>query len=329
VLKAAAGEQVLILDHSGGFSLRELRKHLPEASISKYFDFWDINEKGLPVDLMYLDGCETLPEAKNQLLGILSAAIRVGGDVQEKVLRHRLSTFLKERGSEPDAELRNILEYFDCGDPFQKKLYEKLFDVFDNMEGITSVKTGWEQFFKNSKPIIIVSSSDDSVNKSTHIMDMLLSSLYSYKQHRPDERLTVVIDEVEDHYIASGSPIDIMLRKGGKHGLTLLLASQEFSVEKDCLGKLIGNCKTLVFFRPKNDNLRDIAKLTGFDTSTLAGLEQGECVAVGNFESTSDGRNKYVALIGRTYIHEDDDSESTDAGEADDDTPDNYIGTVR
>ncbi|MBR4628571.1 MAG: hypothetical protein IKO47_12930 [Ruminococcus sp.] len=333
VLKAATGEKVLILDHSGGFSLRELRKHLPERTISKYFDSWDINEKGLPVDLMNLDGCETLPEAKNQLLGILSAAIRVGGDVQEKVLRRRLSTFLKERGSEPDAELRDILDYLDCGDPFQKKLFEKLFDVFDSMEGIAPIKNDWEQFFKNSKPIIVVSASDDSVNKSTHLLDMLLASLYSYKQHRPDERLTVVIDEVEDHYIASGSPIDIILRKGGKHGLTLLLASQEFSVDKDNLGKLIGNCKTIVFFRPKNDNLKEIARITGFDTSTLAGLEQGECIAVGNFESTFDGKSKHIALIGRTYVTAEDDEDSSDNEEDDSDNddsvPDNYVGTTR
>ena len=325
VQKAQAGEQVVIFDHSNGLSLRELRKHLPESAISKYVSFWDINERGLPVDLMNLDGCATLPEAKNQLLGILSAAIRVTGDVQEKILRRRLSTFLKERGSEPDAELRDILDYLDCGDPFQKKLYEKLFDVFDSMDGFVSAKTGWDMFLKNRKPIVVISASDDSVRKSTHIFDMLLASLYSYKQRIPDDRLTVVIDEVEDHFISAGSPIDIMLRKGGKHGFTLLLASQEFSGEKDCLGKLIGNCETLVFFRSKNDNLKEIARITHFDTSTLAGLEQGECIAVGNFSSSFDGKNKHIALKGRTYTHEDID----DNDDSDDDIPDNYIGTMR
>ncbi|SFW45076.1 hypothetical protein SAMN02910280_2624 [Ruminococcus flavefaciens] len=304
VLKAKAGEKVLIFDHTGGFSMRELSKHLPESVISKYFSFLDINKQGLPVDLMNLDGCESLPDAKNQLIGILSAALRVTGDVQEKVLRRRLSAFLKESGNKPDAELRDILGYLDIGDPIQKKLYEKLYDVFDNLDGNEQVKASWDKFFGNTKQIVVISASDDSVHKSTHVMDMLLSSLYSFKQRYPDEKLTLVIDEVSDHFIAAGSPIDIMLRKGGKFGFTLLLASQEFSLEKDSLGRLIGNAGTLIFFRPKSDTLKDVSKITGIDSSTLAGLEQGECVAVGNFCDSFEGKNKYVVLIGRTYTQE-------------------------
>lgn len=270
--------------------MRELSKHLPESVISKYFSFWDINKQGLPVDLMNLDGCESLPDAKNQLIGILSAALRVTGDVQEKVLRRRLSAFLKESGNKPDAELRDILGYLDIGDPIQKKLYEKLYDVFDNLDGNEQVKASWDKFFGNTKPIVVISASDDSVHKSTHLMDMLLSSIYSFKQRNPDDKLTVVIDEVSDHFIGAGSPIDIMLRKGGKFGFTLLLASQEFSLEKDSLGRLIGNAGTLIFFRPKSDTLKDVSKITGIDSSTLAGLEQGECVAVGNFCDSFEGK---------------------------------------
>lgn len=305
VLKAKSGEKVLIFDHTGGFSTRELSKHLPESVISKYFSFWDLNRQGLPVDFMNLDCCENLPDAKNQLLGILSSGIRITGEVQEKVLRRRLSTFLKEHGNEPDAELRDILGYLDMGDPIQKKLYEKLYDVFDSIEACEQAKVGWDKFFGNTKQIVVISASDDSVHKSTHVMDMLLSSLYSFKQRYPDEKLSLIIDEVSDHFIAAGSPIDIMLRKGGKFGFTLLLASQEFSLDKDSLGKLIGNCGTLIFFRPKSDALKDVSKITGIDTSTLAGLEQGECVAVGNFCDSFEDKNKYVTLIGRTYTLED------------------------
>ncbi|MBO4414753.1 MAG: hypothetical protein J5824_02085 [Lachnospiraceae bacterium] len=304
VLKAKNDEKVLIFDHTGGYLKRELSKHLPESVLSEHFSFWDINQQGLPVDLMNLDGCENLPEAKNQLMGILSAALRINGELQEKVLRRRLSTFLKERANDPDVELRDILGYLDMGDPIQKKLYEKLYDVFDSIEGNDQRKVGWDKFFGDTKQIVVISASEDSIRKPTHIMDMLLSSLYSFKQRNPDEKLTLVIDEVEDHFIAAGSPIDTMLRKGGKFGFTLLLASQEFSLEKDCLGKLIGNCGTLIFFRPKSDTLKDVSKITGIDTSTLAGLEQGECVAVGSFCDCFESKNKYVTLIGRTYTQE-------------------------
>jgi hypothetical protein len=70
---------------------------------------------------------------------------------------------------------------------------------------------------------------------------MMLASLYEYKQHDRDARYTVILDEIEDLCLEKESPISTILRKGGKHHLSMLLASQEFSVEKYKLGKIIGN----------------------------------------------------------------------------------------
>ena len=75
----------------------------------------------------------------------------------------------------------------------------------------------------------------------------------------------------------------------------MLLASQEFSTVKDKLGRIIGNCGTLVFFKPKDNNLAEISKLTGIDKSVLAKLEQGQCVVYGLLY------NIQATIIGWTY----------------------------
>ena len=134
---------------------------------------------------------------------------------------------------------------------------------------------------------------------------MLLSSVYSYQQYHADKHITLVLDECEDLYLVKDAPIDIILRKGGKAGIRMLLASQEFSADKDRLGKIIGNCGTLVFFCPKTNSLSDIAKLTGIDKAVLASLEQGQCVVYGLLYDKTAESNKLTTIIGWTYKHND------------------------
>ena len=85
----------------------------------------------------------------------------------------------------------------------------------------------------------------------------------------------------------------------------MLLASQEYSIEKDKLGKLIGNCAFHVFFRPKDANIADIAKHIGVDKSVLASLEQGQCVVDGPLFNKIACKNKQKTVVGWTYIHDD------------------------
>ena len=144
----------------------------------------------------------------------------------------------------------------------------------------------------------------DVIRKSSQLVDMMLSSLYAYKQYQRNARWTVILDEIEDLCLEKDGPISTILRKGSKHGLSMLLASQEFSVDKDKLGKLIGNCGILAFFRPKDADIGIVSKHIGFDRAVLAGLEQGELVAVGGFRSRSKGKNCTAKLMGRSCLCE-------------------------
>lgn len=293
------GDQVVIFDNSGAWSEHEVRKRLSALTVDRLFSFWNIPKQGMPINLANLDNCDTLPEKKQRIFGILASAARVLGNVQEKVLYKRIGAMLKDKNAE--VEISDILNYLDEEDETQSALLDKLEDVFEDYEDLPKKYDSWKEFFSAQKKIVIISTGLDDVAKWSHVIDMLLASLYTYKQHKPNERITVILDECEDLYLDTDGPVDIMLRKGAKHGIRMLLASQEFSAVKDNLGRIIGNCGTLVFFKPKDNNLAEISKLTGIDKSVLAKLEQGQCVVYGLLYNIIDGKNIQATIIGWTY----------------------------
>ncbi|MCM1529122.1 MAG: type IV secretory system conjugative DNA transfer family protein [Alistipes sp.] len=303
VIRAETGKKVIIFDQTGAFSPDELKKHLPQEIVENYFSHWNIGKQGIPIDLLSLENCLSLPEKKNRLFSIFSVAARITGDIQGKVLKKRLSEISKAIDTGRIHSLCETLAFFDETDPEQSKLKDRLEEVFDDLEGLNTYKQNWGEFLNSQKKIVVLSTSADGIRKSSQLIDMMIAGLYEYKQYDRDPRYTVILDEIEDLCLEKDGPVSIILRKGAKHRLSMLLASQEFSVEKDSLGKIIGNCGTLVFFRPKTDNIADISKLTGVDKSTLASLEQGQLIYHGLCYSKYAGKNKTVTLIGWTYKH--------------------------
>lgn len=345
---AENGEQVLILDNNGSWTEQEIRKHLPDKIVDKYFSFWSIPKQGLPINLADLSNCETLPDKKQRIHSILAAGARSLGDTQDRVLKKKIKTMIKE--NESDVDIINILNYFTNDEniltflntqfgrdqdeallkdrlDYTEKLGEKgigkildylrdddkneltlrikFEDIFEDLEDLPKSSNDWGGFFSTQKKIVVVSTGTDGIAKGSHLIDMLLSSVYSYQQYHADKHITLILDECQDLYLVKDAPIDIILRKGGKAGIRMLLASQEFSADKDRLGKIIGNCGTLVFFCPKTNNLSDIAKLTGIDKAVLASLEQGQCVVYGLLYDKTAERNKPTTIIGWTYKHND------------------------
>lgn len=345
---AENGEQVLILDNNGSWTEQEIRKHLPDKIVDKYFSFWSIPKQGLPINLADLSNCETIPDKKQRIHSILAAGARSLGDTQDRLLKKKIKTMIKE--NESDVDIIDILNYFtkdeniltfqntqfgedqdeallkdrlDCTEKLGEKgigrildylsdddkneltLRIKFEDIFEDLEDLPKSSSDWGRFFSTQKKIVVVSTGTDGTAKGSHLIDMLLSSVYSYQQYHADKHITLVLDECEDLYLVKDAPIDIILRKGGKAGIRMLLASQEFSADKDRLGKIIGNCGTLVFFCPKTNSLSDIAKLTGIDKAVLASLEQGQCVVYGLLYDKTAESNKLTTIIGWTYKHND------------------------
>ncbi|WP_028515124.1 hypothetical protein [Ruminococcus flavefaciens] len=302
VIRYNSGKKVVIFDQTGSFSPEELEKHGVDKNM---FVHWDIGKYGLPVDLLSLENCSTLPEKKNKLFSIFSVAASVTGEIQGKTLKKILPAIARAIDAGTIHSLPETLRFFDEDAPEEAIIKERLEEVFCELEGLNTYKQNWGQFIDSQNGIVVISTSADGIRKSSPLVDMLLASLYEYKQHDRSPRYTIVLDEIEDLCLEKDGPISTILRKGAKHHLSMMLATQEYSVEKDKLGKLIGNCATHVIFRPKEANIKDIAKHIGVDASTLASLQQGQCIVSGLLYSKKAEKNKHFVIIGWTCMHDD------------------------
>lgn len=301
VIRAAAGHRVIVFDQTGAFTPRELRKHLPEAIVDKYFSLWDLGEQGLPVNLLSLERCKDLRDKKDRLENVLSVLARLTGEVQSKTLRSRLTKITREIEAGQLHGLSGVLRFFDADDPDQAVIRDRLAEAFEDLEGLPESWMTWGEFLAAQGKIVIISTGSDSIRKSSQFIDALLASLYAWKQYNYDERMTVILDEISDLCLKTKGPIETVMRKGGKSRLALMLATQQYSAEKDLLGEVIGNCGMKVFFRPKDSDLKDVSKKTGIERHQLATLMQGECVATGSFHSKTSGKNITATLKGKTY----------------------------
>lgn len=76
VAAAKNDEPVLVIDNDGSWSEDILKKHFSKELIEKYFSFWSIPNQGLPINCVDLSNCNNIPEKKNLIFSILSAAAR-------------------------------------------------------------------------------------------------------------------------------------------------------------------------------------------------------------------------------------------------------------
>lgn len=94
--------------------------------------------------------------------------------------------------------------------------------------------------------------------------------------------------------------VNTLLRKGGKHGVTMLLASQSYPDPTTPFGKVVGNCGRVRGYRSKGDDLARYADRFICDKHEADTLQQGNCYDNGPFYSRYRGENVIKTLKGKT-----------------------------
>ena len=306
---------VIIFDQTGGFSSQEIDKHIGRELREKYFAFWNVYENGIPFDLLDLRGCLTLKDERERILRIFVMMTRMLGTYQEQILKVSVNCMVKQMKRTPNMKVANILKYIegtsynDDGelvmDEAHRKLFLKLKSVIDDFEDAPIHKNNWGEFVKSQdKPIIVISTGADSVGKGSEIIDVMLESLYSYKQCYPDSRYTVVIDEAQDLYLHEKGAVNTLLRKGGKHGVAMLMASQSFPDPTTQFGKVVGNCGRVRGYRSKGNDLARYAERFGCYKDEADSLQKGNCFDNGQFWSRYRRGNVIKTLKGKTVAFE-------------------------
>ena len=318
---------VYIFDQTGGFTPTEIDKHIGKNLRVKYFSFWNVYEDGLPIDLFDLRGCYTYKEKKDRLLRIYTMMSRTLGSYEEQILKNVIKRMLRDMKSNYKMTIFDISKYIcedikedesPAKDEIHRKLLYKIDAVLDDLRETTQTKNNWGEFAQaQGKPIIVISTGADGVGKGSEIIDILLESLYGYKQCHPYEKYTVVIDEAQDLYLHEKGAVNTLLRKGGKHGITMFLASQSYPDPTTPFGRVVGNCGRVRGYRSKGDDLARYANRFGCDKYEADSLQKGNCFDNGPFYSRYRCENVITTLKGKTIVfkpdHVDNDTNEEEA----------------
>lgn len=305
---------VIMFDQAEGFTQTEVEKHIGKELRERYFSFWNIYEKGVPIDLFDLRGCFTYKDKKNRLLRIYTMMSRTLGSYEEQILKNVIKRMLKDMNSNPNMSIFDVSKYISediqddespAKDDTHRKLLYKIDAVLDDIKGITQTKDNWGEFAKTQgKPIIVISTGADGVNKGSEIIDIMLENLYQYKQCHPYEKYIIVIDEAQDLYLHEKGAVNTLLRKGGKHGVTILLASQSYPDPNTPFGKVVGNCGRVRGYRSKGDDIARYADRFSCDKHEADMLQKGNCFDNGPFWSRYRRKNVIKTLKGKTVSFE-------------------------
>lgn len=301
VLRAYNDDKVIIFDQDSSFSSKSLQKVFKENTSEieeKYISRYDVTKRGIPVNLFTLVNCSNNAAKRDRIKGILTAGIKNFGENQNMILGKVISECLKSKSS---LTILGIIEQIKNLSYEEKKSISKILPILSDIEELSVSLNTWSEFLDNQNPIIIISTDEDSMKKSTILIDMMLASLYNYKINDDDLRITVVIDELRDHNLTKESPIHTIMRKGNKHKLHMLVASQEYPEDKTVLGAIAGYAGMKVYFQQKEDCLSLAEKrINNSVKSTLKTLLPHFCVIEGNFFNSSASANTHATFYGKS-----------------------------
>lgn len=133
---------------------------------------------------------------------------------------------------------------------------------------------------------------DDQIVVSRFLQDFLLRS--AMKKRFLKRGLTLFIDECQNYGFKQKDPLFTLLNEGRKHRISLVLATQSYTMVGKKEMAVILQAGTTLYFLPRTDERRAIARViepSEFSKwlFTLSKMQRGEFIACGKFE-TEDGK---------------------------------------
>lgn len=302
--RAMAGEFVLVTDSTNAFRREELKEHgISDEMIDRYCINWDICEQGWPVDLIDFNNTEDIMKALPIIYSLLVTGTNLYGSTQLSILTNAIAKMLVDKEEESLENLASILYSFDENNADEKAIKERLKSLFVNILAVNPDPMKWEEIVNMQGKILILSTGRSANKKNGFILDVILDSLYMFKDKHRKQPITIVVDEIQKMNMREEAPLNTLLSLGRKLNISLLMASQRFSDDDDDLGRLEGYCDTKVFGRPMEGCLAAVSKATGLSEEVLLELEDGFFAITGSIYSKHLKRNKHVkpAVWGELY----------------------------
>lgn len=267
-LLAEKGEQVIIFDFSQSYSNNN--ELLPISNICTKIPLNPINphineEKSSYINRIHrnLSGCFKLSQATSIKL--------------KKLLNE---TYSDKIGIDADAFKEN-----------SSASLTEVADFISNFYTNSSNNNNWHSIFgKNNITIISINDSIGDYEKTT---ELLLQDFYNYKQTTDNNRVFLVVDEIQNLIRNDTDAIITILSQGRDKGIGLIMSTQSFKTIPTKYRSMFLQSGMSIYFQPEITAVDIIAKNIHADSSekkvaeVLKKLKVGEFLAYGSLENSN------------------------------------------
>ncbi|SHM12870.1 ATP-binding protein [Ruminococcus flavefaciens] len=313
VQRVKTDDGVIVLDPTNAFLKEELLAHnIPEEIIAKHFEFWDLSTQGWPVNIMDFDDCKNTAQRVQKLSSLLISGLHLTGANQKFILVDKLAELLEKNHLSTISELAVLPAAFDKNDD-EKKLAIKLRALFSMVNMHQDTVLSWGDRLSAKGKVLVISSGNAVANPLVNSFDILLDTLYAFKDKNRDGKMTVILDEVQTFNHGKKSTLVSILSRVRKLDISVILASQDYL--NASLSEVYKYCGTHILFRPLGEEcIKAVAKFTKLDEDVIRTLPDFHCAVMGDVYSTYYGTNVKLetAILGITYRPSYDIGSSTD-----------------
>lgn len=293
--------QVVVFDSSDSFRYETMCRNLSKRFVDENIIFHNLDRDGIPVDLFRIDRNVSLPSQKKQLIDVLTAGIGELSVPQSNTLRSALSDMLSTLNKDERVQTYNILSMLGEEGTTYESLRNRFEPLFEDIDECGMKTSSWEDFFRQSGKIVILHTDSTFTENGNQIIDMLLSTLFSYQRENFITPLDVFIDELQNQNFSKISPIRKILKEGRKFHLSFFGATQDYYSRSTELGSAMSKADTQIFLRPTPNSESIVASELRFHKADMArfdAMQRGDCIVKGSLYSKEQDRNIPTILSG-------------------------------
>lgn len=305
---AQFGNRVVIFDSSDSFLKRELEKKLSKDFIEEHITFYDTDESGLPVHLLYTYEQDTRIKQKNMLADIFNEAIH---DSTQNMLTF-LKKVMKEYIEYSNCNYKDFYELLEVADTNKTEISTKesilknighiLEELIENESD--NQKNEWFDFLNSCKDIVVIKLEESGGKNGSQLTDMLLASLFYAQKHQSEYRqLSIFIDEIQNQNLSDGSIISKIMREGRKYAIDLNFATQNISNVSET--RILRQASFNICFKPEITSRNALATMLGFkkkDIWKIDNMSTGECFIQGSVVNFDLGGRDETVIYGKTLL---------------------------
>lgn len=275
------GKTILIVDFSGSFTSRELKKN--QFQYMESITILNLLKKGFTLRLLE-------NEMRSDLTNAIFKILIKQGYFQKKLLREAVDKVFENKNCFSIPSLIETLELLSNKreDEERKNIFRLLskLDCYSEIKKIfISPRMG---HYRRETQIYIIQVSGYGEIQRKFCVEFLSELIWQNFRHGWKMFDVTIFDEFQSMELKPGSALSAMLREGRKYGLSVWLASQFLgNYDKEAVETLM-QAGNKIFFRPTENDERAIADFVDPNSNAvwrkiLHNLHRGEAVLKGNY----------------------------------------------